>query len=260
MRILLFDDDRILSVAPVETLTQMGFDVQAIHDWDEVCEVLNSNILPDLCFFDIEIEGHDGSGIDLAKMAITKSIPVILYSSYSNSGELAKRAEAAGIPLQFFIDRNIMQNDRVLLNLIENAYKYYYQEKPVSLAEMAINGSRKIGILPFKSNAGYEFISKDQVLYIESAPGQSQHALIHLKGHDRLDMIEVNGTVGHIAGQIGRLFYNIIKLDRTYYINVEQITGLEGATLFVGGLPINLSAAARTNLKKLHLLVTSQRD
>ncbi len=257
MKILLLDDDKILGQIPFKTLTKMGYEVVFVHNSMDAITALEAEIPPDICFFDIKLETEEKTGIDVAMIALRKSIQVILFTSYAKDSIFAKQAFDAGIPTRFFIDRNQMENEVYLDKIIEDAVLTY--KLPVSQFEYLNYASRKIGIRPYRAGVEqYRFIGKDDIVFIESDPAGTGRTLIHTPEGEGNE-IHVGCAVGLVAGQIRRVFCNIIRIDQSFCVNLEKITLLEGNTLhFTNGEHINLSKTGKQTLQKNNLIINCQ--
>ena len=92
-RILVAEDESLIRLDIVETLTEAGYDVVAqAGDGEEAVELANSNEI-DLAVLDVKMPKLDG--ISVAAKLQELSIPVVMLTSFSDS-DLVSEASAAG--------------------------------------------------------------------------------------------------------------------------------------------------------------------
>ncbi|MFT3933645.1 MAG: response regulator [Chitinophagaceae bacterium] len=87
-KILVADDDIDILTLVKMTLKMQGFSVQAVSDWKEIDNNMNS-FQPDLVLLDVSLGGADGRDIckKIKQQEETKNIPVILFSANVDMGE-----------------------------------------------------------------------------------------------------------------------------------------------------------------------------
>ena len=92
-RILVAEDESLIRLDIVETLTEAGYEVVAeAGDGEEAVELANSNEI-DLAVLDVKMPKLDG--ISVASKLQELSIPVVMLTSFSDS-DLVAEASAAG--------------------------------------------------------------------------------------------------------------------------------------------------------------------
>lgn len=255
MKILLLEDTPLYGEAIVGNLKEMGYEVSWADNSKDALDEISGTEPPDICLFDIQLEGEKILGTDVARKVINelpKPLPVIIYTSYSKDSEKALRAQHAGVPPQFFIDRNITENKIQLQGIIEAAAEYYGPQQTIP-NEQIFYGARKIGIcINASAPRQYRFISKDEIMYIQSGGG----ALTSIHIFDTV--LHLGTNVGQIGKQLQINFPNIIRLNQIFWINLEQMATREGDTLyFTNGETIPLNEPARARLKQLHLMLSA---
>ena len=119
LRILIADDDRVISIGLQLALEELGHEVVGWAATGEGAIELASQQRPNVVFMDISLE-EDLSGIDAA-MVIREdlSIPSVFFSG--SSDERTRRDAAAAEPLAF-VDKLITQEElaRLLRRLTES--------------------------------------------------------------------------------------------------------------------------------------------
>ena len=116
-RILLIDDDPILSRTTAYMLGQAGFQVQCAQDARELSAILSDNP-PNLIVLDYFLREENGATIAkrLKTQKETKNIPIIMISSSYGVESLARRAGVdLFLPKPFEIDTLIMHIHKLIL-------------------------------------------------------------------------------------------------------------------------------------------------
>lgn len=89
-KILILDDDLDLLTVVKSLLRKKGFEVFAYSDWQKAWEAVKT-YKPNLILLDVFLTGIDGLDVckQLKASYFTRSIPVIMFSSYPNIAETA---------------------------------------------------------------------------------------------------------------------------------------------------------------------------
>ncbi len=97
IRVLLVEDESVVSLAFSEQLKRLGCEVVGTARDGKSAVVQAGNLLPDVVLMDIGLPGMDGIEACRQIMA-TRSVPIIMLSAYSDDKRLddAKHAGAAG--------------------------------------------------------------------------------------------------------------------------------------------------------------------
>ena len=118
-RIVVAEDEAIIRLDIVETLTEAGFDVVA-HAGDGAEAVrLALELKPNLVLMDIKMPGTDG--LQAAEILSEHKIPVVLLTAFSST-DLVDRASAAGVysyVVKPFNPSNLIPALRIALSLHE---------------------------------------------------------------------------------------------------------------------------------------------
>jgi len=118
-RVVVAEDEAIIRLDIVETLTEAGFDCVAQAGDGAEAVKLALELKPDLVLMDIKMPGTDG--LQAAEILSEHKIPVVLLTAFS-SPELVERASAAGVfnyVVKPFNPANLIPALRIALSLKE---------------------------------------------------------------------------------------------------------------------------------------------
>jgi len=118
-RIIVAEDEAIIRLDIVETLTEAGFDVVAQAGDGAEAVRLALELKPNLVLMDIKMPGTDG--LQAAEILAEHKIPVVLLTAFS-SPDLVDRASAAGVynyVVKPFNPSNLIPALRIALSLHE---------------------------------------------------------------------------------------------------------------------------------------------
>ena len=118
-RVVVAEDEAIIRLDIVETLTEAGFDCVAQAGDGAEAVKLALELKPDLVLMDIKMPGTDG--LQAAEILAEHKIPVVLLTAFS-SPELVERASAAGVfnyVVKPFNPANLIPALRIALSLKE---------------------------------------------------------------------------------------------------------------------------------------------
>jgi response regulator NasT len=131
-RIVVAEDEAIIRLDIVETLTEAGFDVvaQAGHGAEAVRLALE--LKPNLVLMDIKMPGTDG--LQAAEILSEHKIPVVLLTAFS-SPDLVDRASAAGVysyVVKPFNPSNLIPALRIALSLHERISSHVQEVEDIN--------------------------------------------------------------------------------------------------------------------------------
>ena len=261
MKILLLEDTHLFAREIQQSLEDMGYEVIWKERPEDALQEMKSDNPPDLCLFDIRLEGWNLTGLDVVerlKRELDKQIPAIIYTSHDVSN-YAYQARAVGIPLQFLVDRNRLDRPIFLQQLIEDAASYY-GPPIVDRNEHLHYQFRKIGICEnIRESRIYHFFAKDELMFIESEDRYTKvHLYLKARGRDLKEAksIVVTTNVGSIGKQLQNNFTNFVRITQSFWINLEQLASLEGETLyFASGEQVNIGREGRARLRQLNVMI-----
>ena len=133
IRVFVAEDEAIIRLDIVETLTVMGFDVVGQAARGDAAEIEIRELVPDVAILDIQMPGR--TGIDVAK-ALTDDLvcAVVILSAFSQSGLVSEAIEAG---VQAYLVKPFQRNEIAVQ--IEVAQARYEQMKDLSAEVTALN-------------------------------------------------------------------------------------------------------------------------
>ena len=133
IRVFVAEDEAIIRLDIVETLTVMGFDVVGQAARGDAAEIEIRELVPDVAILDIQMPGK--TGIDVAK-ALTDDLvcAVVILSAFSQSGLVSEATEAG---VQAYLVKPFQRNEIAVQ--IEVAQARYEQMKDLSAEVTALN-------------------------------------------------------------------------------------------------------------------------
>jgi len=209
-----------------------------------------------LGILDIRLDEGDPNNQDglLVARRILKSrkasFPVVMVTNHYDVEEYALEAEKMGIDLRYFLNKDsLRRNPTVFLKRVDDAVDNF-GIREMSAVEYVAFKDRKVGIRGDRNNE-YRFFGRDQILYLTTF----EQTKTRIKMTDGTTF-ESSYNLGHFAPKIRSNFYNFLRIDQSYLINIELIKSIEGETLtFMNDEHIRLSRAALKRLRREHLII-----
>lgn len=209
-----------------------------------------------LGILDIRLDEGDPNNQDglLVARRILKSrklsFPVLIITNHYDVEEYALEAEKMGINLRYFLNKDsLRRNPIVFLKRIDDALDNF-GIREMSAIEYVAFKDRKVGIRGDR-NEEYRFFGRNEILYLTTL--EQTKTLIKMTNGTSF---ESSYNLGHFAPKIRSNFYNFLRIDQSYLINIELIKSVEGETLtFINGEFIHLSRAALKRLRREHLII-----
>jgi DNA-binding LytR/AlgR family response regulator len=227
VRILLIEDELIISQDMTSMLTKMGYDVIGdAMDFDEAIEILERET-PDLILLDINLNGKR-DGIDVAEEINRRfQVPFIFTTSYSDAATLERA-------------RNT--------NPVNYLVKPFKQEQLYSAIEMGLFKAAKIdkpavseeeekpliikGVLFIKDKFTYNKLVIDDIRWIKS---DGNYLEIYTSA---AKPALIRASMGSFMERLGD---NFLRCHKSYIINLQHLTKFETHTVTIGSEVIPIS-------------------
>jgi DNA-binding NarL/FixJ family response regulator len=261
-KIFLLDDETLFSNKLIKILEDYDFEVIDADNYQKSLDALDQfkkdNDFPSIGIFDIYLPGEDKTGLDVAKLMLEhkKMAVIILTNQYDNQKHLlsAKKLE---IPTDYFLHKRMIDNEENFIEILIKAQTEFLK-RSMSEGEYLARSKRKIAIRKEKDGP-FECFGKDEIVYVKSEKG-ANCSLILSTGRK----INFSRNIGLISAYISSNFLNFIRIDSTYFINLEKMLSAEGDTLYLAGenhlrIPIHLSHDGKKVLKREHVFITTSR-
>lgn len=241
IKILVVEDEIIIAEDIVVRLLNMGYDIaHMVDNVDEAIDCLESIPL-DLVLIDIALMG-ERTGIDLANIINTRfKIPFIYLTSISDKNTVKNAGETnpAAYLLKPF-------NDRQVHISIEVALMSYYGERQKDAQKYEVSDPEEVFIqksdaLFLKKDSHYEKVEFDDILWLEA---DSNYTFIFSKSGRYTYSNVLKNFEDKLPGE------NFKRVHRSFIVNLDNVTGLEGNMLLVGEKQIPVSKACRDEVFK----------
>jgi len=245
VKILVVEDDLLISEEIAVVLSKAGYEVTAIVDTcDAALEDVRVNP-PDLIFMDIRISG-EVDGIETAKrLKDLGDYPVIFLTNLHDKDTL-KRAMTVK-PANYLAKPFTSYQ---LLVSIEHAL-FNFSENRMATVEAKPTPAPGIISLPdtvfIKDNLG-NFKKQEiaDILYIEA---DRAYCTIHTQQ----ERFVQSANMSHIKEKINH--GNLIQVSRSHVVNVNKIDGLKGNMVLINGIEIKIGGQYRDSfLQHLNLV------
>ncbi|MDO9528157.1 MAG: diguanylate cyclase [Syntrophales bacterium] len=290
VRILVVEDERVVGEDIARILRKFGYDVLAIISSGEEAVKIVEDVLPDLVFMDIMLEG-DMNGIDAAGQICSRfDIPVVCLTAYGDEDRLhkAKKTGLSGYMLKPFEERDLYNSVEMALykhkmekalrdseekyrGLVENISEIIY-----SLDENAVVTYISPNIESFSGYSPSEIIGKrfTEFIYekdLTSRTNKLQEIVSERKEVTDFRFLTRSGesrwlrTTGRPILKDNRVMEvrgtladitdrKLVEEELVYMATHDQLTGLSNRALFNDRLAVEL-ARARRNPKKLAVML-----
>jgi DNA-binding LytR/AlgR family response regulator len=198
----------------------------------KLCE----QIIPDLILMDIELAGAM-DGISTAEMIHQRAqIPIIYLSDYTDS-KTVDRAKKT-LPANY-LSKPFQEVD--LIRAIDIAFHHH------KAMQQEISGSLLDGFIFVRTdNQAYKKLAYADILYLKA-----DRAYCHIITEKETLMLST--SMNHIQEQLAHKIF--IKVHRSYVININKITAIEGRQIHMGKHRIQMNEESHSELlKRLKLI------
>ena len=236
IKIGIVEDEAIIAENLFAILTKIGYDVlEPVSSYEEALDLLREES-PELMVLDIQLEGTK-TGIDVAKVINEDfGIPFIFLTSNSDSRTLNHAKEVA--PPAFLV-KPFNKDD--LFTSIEVAVSNH--ERKIKQEQAAL-GILKDSLFIKEKDVFYKVDFKD-ILFLKS-----DHVYIDVFTKNK--KFVVRSTMNDLIGKLNEKFY---QTHRSWVVNLDNITGVNGEVVVVGNQRVPLSKNYRDNLMALLSIV-----
>ncbi len=241
MRILIIEDELIISQDMTNLLTQMGYEVIGdAMDFDEAITILERET-PDMILLDINLNGKR-DGIDLAAEINRRfQIPFIFTTSYSDAATL-ERARATN-PVNYLVKPFKQEQLYTAIEIglykaasVEKAIDNIQQEKPLIIKDA----------LFVKDKFSYIKLVIDEIRYIKS----DGNYLEIYSGASKPVLIRT--SMGNFIARLDSEYF--YRVHKSYIINLRHLTRLDANSLTISNDVIPVSKNySETLLKRLDI-------
>ena len=232
IKVLIVEDKLLIAEAIAGQLRKNSLDVIGICSTGEEAIQFATEKQPDLILMDIELSGAI-DGISAAKLIQEKqSLPIIFLSDYKDEKTLerAKKVQPAN-----YITKPFLEVD--LIRAIDLAFSNSQHQK----AATSQNPSYK-NIFLRTENQTYIKLAIHEILYLEA--GRAYCKIMTDKKSFTL-ATSMNHVLAQLPGS------DFIQVHRSYCVNINRITSIDGNTIKIDNHEIQMSKESRENLMSL---------
>ncbi len=246
IRIVIVEDEFIVSEDIKSLLTAHGYEVVAVFEKAEEAEMFILTDPPDLLLVDIRLAGRM-NGIQLVeKIKESFSLPVIYITANSES-ETYIRARATG-PNAFlvkpFTAPNLLASIDLALFNFSNEVTPEKIEKPTEVKEEF--GALIHTCLFIRSNGRFKKVCAESILFVEAAG-----SYVHIQTID--DRFTLTQNLGHFLKK--NPIQNIIRIHRSYLVNVSRVESFDDSFVFIKDHKLPLSDSYKNDfMTRVHCL------
>ncbi len=217
IKVLIVEDEWLVSEEIKELLLKNNFNVIGQAEDAQSAMELVSSEQPDIAILDINIKGSD-DGIDLArKLKDTSGTPVIFLTAYDDNYflERAKTVDPKAYLVKPFQEKSLVVALKMAFQNMEEAQAEEKSEEVFVMTDRIFlkDGSRFFKV-PLRS-----------IRYVEA---DGSYCNIYAESGKYTLAINLKSFESKINDQ------SIIRVHRSYLVNLEHIDAIEGNQLFVG--------------------------
>lgn len=230
-KILIVEDEMILSQSMALTLGRKGYDCKAVATGEEAINML-SHFMPDLVLMDIGLGGKI-DGISTAGIIRQRyTVPIIFITEQQNEG-VFRHALVTG-PHNYL---NKPYTDAGLLQTVEIALEL----PPQRTTELPTHFGERVsdGIFVFSCNQYKKVLFRD-ILFLE-ADGMATVMHCALNKEYKISL-----SSNHVVMQLA--YPGIVRTSRSYYVNIHQIDSIKNDELMVHNHVVPMSKNYKENV------------
>jgi DNA-binding LytR/AlgR family response regulator len=234
INVLIVEDKALIAEDIAGKLRKHGLEVAGIYDSGEEALEFIKTTRPDLVLMDIELAGAmDGIS---AALVLTQEydIPVIYLSDFNDQKTLerAKKTQPASYLTKPF-------NEADLVRAIEIAFSN-------ANAQATRRPVKKDYVFLREDNQVFSRLKLDDILYLKADRAYCS-IVTEAKEH------KFSTSMNHIWDQLGQ--HDFIRAHRSYVVNLNRITSLDGNVIHLGKKQVQMSDGFREEvLSKLKII------
>ncbi|HEX5172417.1 MAG TPA: response regulator [Cyclobacteriaceae bacterium] len=231
IEVLIVEDQTLVAESIGAMLEKHNLTVAAMCRSGEDAIRFCEQTTPDLVLMDIELAG-DMDGISTAEIIHQRTgIPVIYLSDYTDT-KTVNRAKKT-LPANY-ISKPFNEVD--LIRAIDIAF-YNYKVKQQERGSSLLEGF----IFVRTDNQAYQKLAYADILYLKA-----DRAYCHLVTEKQTLILST--SMNHIQEQLAQKIF--IKVHRSYVVNINKITAIEGRQIHIGKHRIQMNEEAHAELLK----------
>lgn len=234
-------EDRPLTAEDIRyTLTELGYEVVAVvHSGGEALEALEKH-KPDLVMLDIDL-GDGMNGISVGRIIQNShQIPFLYLTARADQATLeeAKATQPVAYIVKPFTPNDLRAAIEIAMFNVAGGQTASYQQPEPTQSETIVRGGETLFI---KSKGRYEKIRQEDILWVEA---EDTYARIRTAEKPYL----VSYTLKAVSERLTHP--ELIRVHRSYIVNVQQVQAIEDNMLIIGDKLIPVSKSYREVVMK----------
>lgn len=253
VQILIVEDEAVLAMYVTDLLEYQGYNIVDVADNGREALAIYQNNQVDLLLCDINLKG-DWDGIETARQINAfKPVPLIYLTAFADKQTIEKAKET--FPSAYLTKPVRPENLNIAVDLALHNFARgklsagnTEQKKPES-ADREMAGKESILLINdqvfIKHNYQFIRISLDEILILEADNTYTNILATGQKYALRL-------TLGNTQQRLG--FNALVRVHRSYVVNINKITGFNDREIFIDSLTIPLGAQYKDDfMKQFHV-------
>ncbi len=236
--ILIVEDEFMIAEDIAMRLEDMGYEVaEKIDNVEEAIAWLDENKV-DIMLVDVNLRGTK-TGIDLGRVVNERfHIPFVFLTSLANHEvvEMASQVNPAAYLLKPFNDRQVKVSvDMALRNFYGENRKECddYNESTNANQEYVL---KMPGCLFLRKSTSYHKVNFNDILWLEA---ESNYTTIHTKTEKYTYSVVLKNFEEKLPSK------EFMRVHRSFIVNLSNVTGFEGNTLFMDNQKIPVTRSAQ---------------
>ncbi|PRZ01999.1 LytTR family DNA-binding domain-containing protein [Marinilabilia salmonicolor] len=241
--ILIVEDEFMIAEDIAMRLEDMGYEVaEKIDNVDEAIAWLDENKV-DIMLVDVNLRGTK-TGIDLGRIVNERfHIPFVFLTSLANHEvvEMARQVNPAAYLLKPFNDRQVKVSvDMALQNFYGDSGRQSGEPNEVN-DEKEEYVLKMPGCLFLRKSTSYHKVNFSDILWLEA---ESNYTTIHTKTEKYTYSVVLKSFEEKLLPK------DFMRVHRSFIVNLSNVTGFEGNTLFIDKTRIPVTRAAQEKVFK----------
>lgn len=263
IKILIIEDQPIIARDIEILLTKWGYQVIGKAESYDEAIVLFTEKKPDLALVDIRIDGALDGIETVNRFNAIRPIPIVYLTAHSDENTIkrAKQSYPVGYVLKPFDERSLQLNIEFALNIFTKQPQQIQQSITLSEdlpATLSARGRLDPSVSDPKLNSdlvlqtdtsvfikhNYRFVKleKRDLLFLEA---DHNHITIHTTQESYTIRMSLSAVLEKIEDN------NIVKVHRSYAVNIQHIEEFNDSEIRIMGKTIPLSTTHKSNFLKL---------
>ncbi len=216
-KILIFEDETLAGTMIADYCDELGYQVLGLYTSGEDFEERVSKHLPDILLMDINLDGTNG--LKLYQQIVSKSIPVIFTTAYSDTETIDKAMSLN--PVGYLVKP--ITKGQLKAQLIQA--EHHKPQQPISI----------------NNNGIPKHIFPSEIIYLEAAKNYMHFV------HDSGEITKVRETLAGVLDEIKD--ERFVRVHRSYIININHLVEIKRENCFLkNGIKVPIGRSYKNQL------------